>query len=309
LRGDGRRVTLTGMNFFARAVRAALVTVTGLSLGTSLFGQHLLYTEHDGKMVLVRGARESRPYIEIEGKRVLARGDSFLLSKAEEYLPAVVFIKNLKVGSVAETNDGGFTKINNTFQYKAELESRVDLEGVFAVFKLDTKDRGKAVFIHEIGDLKANETKEIFVTAPVTGPLGKGRYELYLFAGVEELLHTKMAPEYRDEVIDHLTAHRIEGVQDAPPQPLMGAAARYPEALLGRRPSGRAVIALRIGTNGRVYDLAVKSATDPAFGEEALAAMRLVRFLPRVKNGHAVETRAEIPIDFTPPSERHGRRS
>jgi outer membrane biosynthesis protein TonB len=38
-------------------------------------------------------------------------------------------------------------------------------------------------------------------------------------------------------------------------------------------------------------------------GESALAAIRQWRFLPRIKNGHAIETVAVIPIEFTPTSE------
>jgi TonB family protein len=51
-----------------------------------------------------------------------------------------------------------------------------------------------------------------------------------------------------------------------------------------------------------VLDPQVKEASDPAFGESAVVAARQWRFLPRVKNGRAVETQVDMPFDFAPPS-------
>jgi TonB family protein len=45
----------------------------------------------------------------------------------------------------------------------------------------------------------------------------------------------------------------------------------------------------------------VKSATDPAFGEAALRAVRIWRFLPKVKDDNPVETKVDIPIVFARP--------
>ena len=46
----------------------------------------------------------------------------------------------------------------------------------------------------------------------------------------------------------------------------------------------------------------LRSASDPAFGEAALAAIRMWRFLPSVRNGTPVATNAVIPFVFDPPS-------
>lgn len=46
----------------------------------------------------------------------------------------------------------------------------------------------------------------------------------------------------------------------------------------------------------------LKSATDPAFGEAALAAIRQWRFLPEMKGGLAVEQSADLPFAFVPPA-------
>ena len=58
---------------------------------------------------------------------------------------------------------------------------------------------------------------------------------------------------------------------------------------------------MRIGSNGDLLDPVIKSASQPAFGEAALRAVKLWRFLPRVKNGYPVETVADVPIVFTLP--------
>jgi len=61
---------------------------------------------------------------------------------------------------------------------------------------------------------------------------------------------------------------------------------------------------LRVGTTdrrGAVLDPSVVTATAPEFGEAALAAIRQWRFLPKVKAGRPLETRATMPFDFCPP--------
>jgi TonB family protein len=51
-----------------------------------------------------------------------------------------------------------------------------------------------------------------------------------------------------------------------------------------------------------VIDPVVKSASDPAFGEAALGAVKLWRFLPRVKDDYPPETRADVPVVFSQPN-------
>ena len=46
----------------------------------------------------------------------------------------------------------------------------------------------------------------------------------------------------------------------------------------------------------------VKSATDPAFGAAARQAVKFWSFLPRVKNAHPAETKADSPVVFSPPN-------
>jgi TonB family protein len=88
-------------------------------------------------------------------------------------------------------------------------------------------------------------------------------------------------------------------VKEAAPQPLAGPPPEYPAKLRDAKLGGHAAVHLKISKTGRVSDLQVSSATDPAFGESALAAARQWRFLPRVVDGTPVESTAEMPFVFT----------
>ena len=96
---------------------------------------------------------------------------------------------------------------------------------------------------------------------------------------------------------------RIAGVTEAPPRPLVGPAPEYPAALRKSRVKGEAVVAVHITRQGVVLDLKVASATDPAFGQAAVEAVGQWRFLPQVKDGHPVETFANMPFTFVAPEE------
>ncbi|HEY4988778.1 MAG TPA: energy transducer TonB, partial [Opitutaceae bacterium] len=87
----------------------------------------------------------------------------------------------------------------------------------------------------------------------------------------------------------------------SPPKFFLGTAPLYPAALKKSGLKGQAVISVRIDSKGSVDDPVIKSASDPAFGAAALAAIREWRYLPRVKDGNPVETKADVPFVFSPP--------
>ena len=74
--------------------------------------------------------------------------------------------------------------------------------------------------------------------------------------------------------------------------------------LLQAKTRGQAIISIHIDARGQVSNPAVKSAAAPAFGEAALAAVRLWRFVPEVKGGRPVEAQVDLPFDFTPPEKK-----
>jgi protein TonB len=75
----------------------------------------------------------------------------------------------------------------------------------------------------------------------------------------------------------------------------------YPKSLRKTGVKGEAVVAMRITRQGVVVEPTIERATDPAFAEATLAAVRQWRFLPQVKGGRPVETAVSLPITFDPP--------
>jgi TonB family protein len=132
-------------------------------------------------------------------------------------------------------------------------------------------------------------------------PLGSGHYEYHIFMDGAEVLHSGIPVEQREAALDRMIAKRIRSAPDGALKVFIGPEPEYPDHLRKAKIEGHAVVAVRVSTSGRPLNPTVKTATDPAFGESALAAVRLWRFLPVVRKGQPVETSAEIPFDFAPP--------
>lgn len=267
----------------------------------SLSAQSLLFCEHKDKFYPVVMAHAHAAYVQVDGKPVAASGRRFSLKKTGEYLPCFVSVCDMEVKtSYLMINDGG--EINHDFFFRARLETPYNLDNVFIVLELDTDSVGKVLFLQEVGRLVARESKLIDVGVPLAGGLGEGKYQFHLFAGGRELLHSNIPPLEREAVLDQMVAKRTAGAPDGLPAFFTGPDPEYPKGFLKAKTKGEAVIAMRIGAYGQVFDPKIKSATDPAFGESALAAVRLWRFLPRIKGGRAVESIVELPVNFSPPA-------
>ena len=116
-------------------------------------------------------------------------------------------------------------------------------------------------------------------------------------------MHSAIPEERREAVLDRMIVKRVATLQEADPKVFVGPAPEYPTGLLKTKAKGQAVISVRVGRDGRVHDLQVKSATDPLFGEAALTAARLWRFLPKVKNAKTEESQIDVPFEFTLPGQ------
>lgn len=77
----------------------------------------------------------------------------------------------------------------------------------------------------------------------------------------------------------------------------------YPQAMLDNFEEGKAVIRVTIGEDGTVTECSISSATDPRFGEAAMAAARKWTFKPIIEGGRAVSKKVNIPFNFTLPPE------
>lgn len=288
---------------FVSVSRAAwkIVLLIAVIVGP-LSAQNLLLTEYKGKLLPVVRARDSRPFVKVDGKLVAAEGYRFALHKVDEYWPVYISVHDLEV-STSYLNMSG-SEINHEFRLRARLESPYALEDVFIVLELDTESAGKVIFLTEVGNMVPRDPKYLALRVPMSSGLGEGHYFIHLFSKGAEVLHSQLDPAYRDAVLDAMTRKRIESVKDAGPALLMGPQPEYPAVLFKKKVSGEVSVSLRIGANGRVYDPKIEKASDPAFGDAALTAVRLWRFLPKVKGGRPVETVATFPIMFTPPTEK-----
>jgi TonB family protein len=276
-------------------------------LTARLGAQHVLLVQDSDKFHVVRAADGSRPRVKKDGKIVTLSAYRYALKDVPEYIPAFVTVRNVSVKVSYVTLHGGSDQINNDFHFDAEFETGYHLNDVFVVLALDTEEGGRRLFLWEVGELKPNKEQAVHIIAPMDAAVGSGRYTFYLFSGGAEILQSLISFGDREAGLNRMVAARIKDVQDAPPKLFMGLGPDYPPSLRKQNAKGRAVISVRIGANGAVFDPVVKSATQPAFGEAALAAVKLWRFLPRVKNGYPVETVADVPIVFDAPEPAPGK--
>ncbi len=270
------------------------------SLAAPLAGQHTLFAERDGKFFLVRRVHGNTPIMEVEGKQVVADEGQYSLKPCDDYLPVFVEVRDVEV-KVRHHNLRGAT-MNREWMFQATCETPYALDDVYVVLVMTSATKEELLFVQEVGTLEPHQSKLVAAKLRLAFDLGKGKYTLHLFSGGQEVLQSRIPPAEREAALDRMTARRIAGVQDAAPQLFTGASPEYPRELLKEKSKGQAVISLRIGPNGQVYDAAVKHATDSAFGRSALEAVQQWRFLPRVQGGRPVETRVDVPFNFTPPA-------
>jgi len=284
-----------------------MLLLTGLALLGPLAAQTRLYVqEQDGNYHPVFKVSGDRPYIMDQGKLTPARGERYALRKVEEYQPLFITVHGKEAGASAliplSTPAAGPALLNNEFHFSAKFESSYPLEDVFLVLELESSNMGRNIFAYGIGSLAAWTPKQVTVDLPLEHNLGPGQCKLHVFVGGAEVLSSDQPEAYRREQLDRMIARRIAGVPQAGPAPFFGLAPAYPAELRATGLKGEAVVLMRITPQGMVLDPVVKSATHPAFGTAALAVVPQWRFLPRVQDGRAVETRIGLPIEFAPPA-------
>lgn len=278
--------------------RGALLLFLLAVFSAAAFGQAVLITDHRGKMYPVIGADGRRPCIEVDGKRVIASGFRYGLRTVPEFLPMFISVHGLKVNTSSLNLMDGGQQINNEFHLRADFESATALDNVFLALELTFEDGSTSIYLHEIGDLKPHTNRPITLGVATSYPLGRGHFRMHLFSRGLEVLHSEIPFSVRESMLDHLIARRIEKRADGPPVLFFGAAPEYPTKLGKNQPAEQVVIQVRIRSNGAVVDPKVIKVSEPALGEAALAAVRVWRFLPRIKDGRAVESVANVPLDF-----------
>ena len=273
-----------------------------LGLARPLAAQNRLYVqEADGKFHTVFKVSGVQPYIMENGKLVAAKGQRLALNKVEEYLPVFIAIRDKEARPTNVNVDYANAPANNRVHFSAKFESADLLAEVFLVLELEIANVGKKIFVYEIGQLVPRTPKSFAADLALGQYMGSGQVDLHLFVGGHEVFQSEHTPAYRAERLDRMIAQRITGAKEAGPAPFFGSTPEYPAALRQSGLKGEVVVTMRVTPQGVVLDPVVERASDPAFAEAALTAVRQWRFLPRVLNGQAVETRVSIPIEFDLP--------
>lgn len=291
-----------------KSVALRWLALLGLALGWAapLSAQSVLCAEYKGKAYIVEKVHNEWVTITVDGKPVKIVAKRSMLQPVKEFMPVFISVNNIEVKSSFLATTMG-NEINNDFVFRADFVSAYALRDVFLVLELDTEKTGKRIFYQEIGDLAPGHPRFVGVRVPLPANLGQGKYQLHLFAEGLEVFHSQQPWQFREAKLDEMVFKRIAGVKDAAPKPFVGPVPEYPAALRKTGGKGEAVVQIRISPRGAVLDPTVASATDPAFGEAALAAVRLWRFLPQVKEGQAVETMVNMPFVFEPPAADGGK--
>ncbi len=282
-------------------LRIFKLAALGLALAAPLAAQNALYVEHGDSFRLVRKVVDHTPYIEVDAKLIPASGTRYVMKKVDDFVPVVVAVRNRKISFTRESSFDSAEPANKDFRFQANVESPSRLDNVFIVIDLMSEKTGQLLYAQELGRLSARLTQPVALTVPLVSGFGEGTFsDFHFFVDGVETFHSGMDAKFIEKAIDHMIAKHSEGVKDAMPTPFIRPAPVYPEALRKSYPSGKAVISFVIATDGRVRDPQVKSASDPAFGEAALAAIKQWRFMPRVKDGQVVELKTEMPFSFGP---------
>lgn len=310
-----------------------------LAMVVSVSAQSRLYVlEPDKAYHPVFKFSGSRPYIMEKGVLVAAKGDRYALRKVDDYLPVFIAVLgkkatttdsqqievNAEIAQPAGISGGGVFdgagdahpnapvhranqgdphgQIESVFNFDARFEAAYPLDDVFLVLEVEFANAGECLLVFEIGHLEERKPKPFTYTVNRKQSFGSFQSTLHLFVGGMEVLQSEQPAAYRNEQLDRIIAQRIAGVKNAGPTPFFGSAQEYPESLRASGIKGEVIVTLRVTPQGGVLDPVVERATDPAFAEAALAAVRQWRFLPRVRNGRAEESQVRIPFDFTPPA-------
>ncbi len=283
--------------------RLALLT---LALGCPVFAQQVLMVNQGGRYAPVVAMQAATPVIVVDGKLELAArsGSEFAYATApgKTFAPAFVTVRNLAITSQDHITDPSGRPQDRALAFHADFESAYVLDSVFLTIEVKGSTTPvNSLYAYEVGRLRPGATTPVHFVVRFEADWADCKATLHLFAGGIEVLHSEMPPTRVAQELDQMVQAKLTNVTNAPPQQFMCPPPIYPAAALGSNAAGSATIVFEISATGAVTDPVLKQASQPEFGEAALAAVREWRFLPRVKNGRPVATRVELPLSFKPP--------
>jgi TonB family protein len=281
-----------------RRIPAVLLLISLMT--AHVCAQTVLMTANGQKMSWVRAASGSTPCIEVDGKVQPIAPQGYVLKPVSEYRPVLVNVRNPYTRVSYGTTDTSVAS-NKMLVYSATLETGYRLDDVFVVTTLGPPGAYSSIVLSQVDHLVPNQERQISVSMPLGATLGSGGCQLHVFSGGLEVINSEILPNVREAALDTMVAARLKGVHAAGLRLFFGPPPEYPASLKSANLKGQATIAIHIGKNGAVSNPVVRSATDPAFGDAALAAVQMWRFLPGIKDDQAVETQAVVPFTFEQP--------
>lgn len=284
-----------------------LAALLGSPAAPRLAAQYAIYAADDSKpetYSLIRDVSGLQPMVIRDGQLKPAKTHRYVIYKVDEFLPVFIAIRDLLVGADPGVYDpwNAEAQKNNSFVVHGVFESPYRLEHVYLFLELNSANGGRASYFQQVGGgtLEPRRPERVDASYPLASDFEHTSFRIHLFSDGREVLTSQIPFDERERVLDRMVRKRTLNVQNAPPRPFVGPPPEYPKALLKSKAIGAAVIRVRIARNGGTCDPVVASATDPAFGQSALEAIRMWRFLPRIRDGEAVETDVDVPIRFNP---------
>jgi protein TonB len=284
-----------------------------LAFAPAALAQNIFVSDEGSTPMTVHGIAYGKPLINVDGKIVSGSGIRYALmkSKAPAYPPGLVKINGFHV-TVSHSDDQGAQTVYPV-EITGYLESTVPLKRCFIVYAPNSGlDKGR-IFVNELPDLPKGEQRRLDIVCMMQEEIEEKQLDVHIFADGVELLNSRMEQDYiaaETKKTEDLLARRnapAAGPADALPENRNVAIARakrpaYPDALKPKALSGTAKVSCHVDVHGDVVSAVVVDATDPLFGEAAVAAVREWKFEPAVKDHQYVEATAIIPFTFKPPA-------
>jgi len=235
------------------------------------------------------------------GKLVSADGSGYGLARATVYSPGLVsFDPDFVISVVHHVMLPERTNLGYELRAEGRVTSDTTFRDCFIVME-EVAPTEKGLAFAELPDLVAGEFVQLNLIFPLSDQPELANYRVHIFSNGIERLHSKMKPPYLAAQKQKTTALLSGKVKDYPAIFAHGRDAAYPEALKASGATGTARVRCHVTKNGDVASTELVSASAPAFGEAALAAVPKWKFDPAIKGLQFVESDVELPIEFKPP--------
>jgi TonB family protein len=272
-----------------------------LASGAGAFGQNVFlaaYSNEPAKMV--KGVSLDRLLVETDGKTEVITANHYSFGHALFYRPGLVTLSDFRIQNRHLVSQKTGANLNYELRIFGNVTSDVELKDCFLVLEIDAWKNLACVW-EELRDLGPGKSTELNHTFMLDGPLVEGNYRLHIFSAGLEVLHSRMRSDYiavQQEKTKALLAHKN---QDFPPLPAHRSPPTYPAELKSQKSAGSAQVKCVVTAKGEVKSVTLVSATQPAFGEAALAAVPKWKFDPAVKDRHFVDGETVVTVEFKAP--------